>query len=274
MRRNYIAVVALIVASVWTTGANAQCADAVCNRSAHHWNFSNLVGGGWNVIVGMMQIGNVFKPMICAFDAGSGKFILSGSDSNNFQYATRQLSDDTSMCGTSAADKIQRIDRDTTCFNGRNPALVAGTLLPFSNASHVFRISGGAGNDTIDLRTNEVDGAHALCGGFGNDRIIGSAGPDYINGGHDHDFLWGSGGSDNVRGTTGGDVIHHFSDAFAPEGNDLLRGEAGVDCINARSGAHVAVGSSCGEDNDYDVNQQVDSCNLSTTDCCLVSDAC
>jgi Ca2+-binding RTX toxin-like protein len=276
MRPGTIVVIAvcLAVAGGWTARANAQCANATCNQAADHWSFTNLIAGGWDVKVGMMQSGGVFRPAICGWSAAVNKWILSGGDANGHQYATAQLADDTSLCGTSSADKIRITIANLTCYNGRNPAVIAGTLVPFSNNGHRLSISAGGGNDAIDLATDSVPGDHALCGGFGNDNIQGGSSAEYISGGHDHDSLYGGHGSDNVRGTTGQDVLNHLSDQFAPEGVDYLRGEDDADCINATSGSHVDSRSTCGSGGDFYRSTPVTSCETPTSNCCSVSLAC
>lgn len=260
----------LTVSGLAASRADAQCANATCNQAADHWNFNNLIAGPWNVQVGMMLSGGVYRPMICGWADALNKWILSGADSNQHQYATAQLADDTSLCGTTGADRIRIATTNVTCWNGRNPNIVAGTLLPFSNNGHRLSISGGDGNDVIDLAFDAVPGDHALCGGFGNDNIQGGINAEYVSGGHDHDMLYGGRGSDNVRGTTGQDVLNHI----AGDGTDYLRGEDDIDCLNAPTASQVDPASSCGTGSDFYRGQRLTSCETLTNSCCAVTDAC
>jgi hypothetical protein len=85
----------------------------------------------------------------------------------------------------------------------------------------------GAG--LIDVRTGDFAGGvrRPLSGGTGNDRIIGSGGPDVLDGAGGADALIGGGGEDILTGAAGRDRL---SGGAAP---DALYGGGGRDKLNA-----------------------------------------
>src|SRR5881227_2041087 len=78
--------------------------------------------------------------------------------------------------------------------------------------------------------------AHAVVrdGGFGNDRLTGTRGPDRLAGGSGNDVLRGDDGDDRLDGGTGNDrVAGGPGDDWLDggDGDDVVRGQAGDDFI-------------------------------------------
>jgi len=91
-----------------------------------------------------------------------------------------------------------------------------------------------------------------LCGGAGNDRIFGSAGPDHINGGDGDDSLEGWRGADVVQGNAGNDRLDEGSEASQDRANDILRAGGGNDTVIVGWGKDKAYGDA-GTDKLYDL---------------------
>jgi Ca2+-binding RTX toxin-like protein len=85
------------------------------------------------------------------------------------------------------------------------------------------------GGGLIDVRTGDFAGGvrRPLSGGTGNDRIIGSGGPDVLDGAGGADALIGGGGEDILTGAAGRDRL---AGGAAP---DALYGGSGRDKLNA-----------------------------------------
>jgi hemolysin type calcium-binding protein len=85
------------------------------------------------------------------------------------------------------------------------------------------------GTGLIDVRTGDLAGGvrRPLSGGTGNDRIIGSGGPDVLDGAGGADALIGGGGEDILTGAAGRDRL---TGGAAP---DALYGGGGRDKLNA-----------------------------------------
>jgi cyclophilin family peptidyl-prolyl cis-trans isomerase/Ca2+-binding RTX toxin-like protein len=97
-------------------------------------------------------------------------------------------------------------------------------------ASYPPTLNGGGGNDLligsnfIDLLRGQ-DGNDTLIGGGGNDILQGGAGDDQIVGGIDNDGLSGGSGNDTLLGGLGEDTL------FGGSGDDSIRGEDGADTL-------------------------------------------
>jgi Ca2+-binding RTX toxin-like protein len=87
-------------------------------------------------------------------------------------------------------------------------------------------------------------------GGPGNDRLVGTSGPDNLNGGSGNDVLLGLGGSDNLNGGSGNDRV------TGGAGVDKINGGSGNDRIFARDGERDAV--NCGTGNDSAATDAID----------------
>ena len=123
---------------------------------------------------------------------------------------------------------------------------------PFiTSALQIIDVTGGVGDDLIDIRGSGVSGgtvfgAHAALrasGGAGNDTIVGSFGKDRIRGGDDivygqfgADILMGDMGSDLLDGDDGNDQL------LGAGGDDTLKGGAGDDSLTGNSGNNVLEG--------------------------------
>ena len=81
-------------------------------------------------------------------------------------------------------------------------------------------LSGGAGNDTLNVISGQGDG------GDGNDSLVGSAGAQTLSGGAGNDKLEGFAGDDSLDGGDGNDI---FVGDAGLDGNDTINGGAGYD---------------------------------------------
>jgi hypothetical protein len=99
------------------------------------------------------------------------------------------------------------------------------------------------GTGLIDVRTGDFAGGvrRPLSGGTGNDRIIGSGGPDVLDGAGGIDALIGTGGEDILTGAGGRDRLNGGA---AP---DVLYGGGGRDKLNG-GGAKDGCGGGGGRD--------------------------
>jgi Ca2+-binding RTX toxin-like protein len=118
-------------------------------------------------------------------------------------------------------------------------------------------LCGGPGNDTIlgmggDDYIEGWGGTDTLEGGPDNDTIFGAAGvtedadndgTDVITGGPGNDVLWGWDGSDDIRGGIGDDTIYGDSSAALALGDgDIIDGGEGIDTIYGAEGTDTIEG--------------------------------
>lgn len=103
-------------------------------------------------------------------------------------------------------------------------------------ASYPSTLSGGGGNDLLigssfmNLLRGQ-DGNDTLIGGDGHDFLQGGAGNDQLDGGSGTDGLSGGSGDDSIVGGLGNDT------AFGGSGNDSIRGESGADTLFGGAGS-------------------------------------
>ena len=112
-------------------------------------------------------------------------------------------------------------------------------------------VTGSEGADDLAGPTKPVEGALAIDGRGGNDRLFsrsptetsvsGGAGDDELIGGPAKERLDGGAGDDRVSGSGGDDVI------AGGDGDDQLDGNDGRDVITAGDGADTAVGGKGGD---------------------------
>jgi Ca2+-binding RTX toxin-like protein len=105
----------------------------------------------------------------------------------------------------------------------------------------IDRINGGGGNDTI-LGGN---GSDKLAGGPGDDRLEGEKGSDELDGGPGRDFLYGGKGNDRLYGGSGDDTIDAAQGddfLYGGGGNDTLIGGNGVDTLQGQAGDDILRG--------------------------------
>ncbi|MBD2530845.1 hypothetical protein H6G97_15170 [Nostoc flagelliforme FACHB-838] len=116
-----------------------------------------------------------------------------------------------------------------------NDRLFVGNLVhQFSEVERV-KLTGTAGNDTINASQALLLDRTDLFGGAGNDTIIGSRGLDQINGGDGNDSIVGGAGFNFLRGNNGNDTLIGGNDnnnLNGGEGNDFLQGGAGRDSFS------------------------------------------
>jgi Ca2+-binding RTX toxin-like protein len=259
-----------LLGAAWFGGASAaqaQCA-ASCNQSAHHWNLgATAAADDW--YVGMVFVNNKYLPARCSRVASPNQLAVDF----NFEYPTKQLTANASLCMGGGADRWTFIEGPVTCLS----ANVRVTLHPIDLNGRRLTISGESGNDTMTIGLgmgfSGGVGQHAMCGGTGNDRLFGGYDKQLIFGGADHDYMGGDRQDDEVRAGAGQDVILHPSQ----EGTDLLVGEGGEDCMYVNGPTQA--GSTCtaefGVANFYQDNgQSIAWCDWSTPNCCALSPAC
>jgi Ca2+-binding RTX toxin-like protein len=173
---------------------------------------------------------------------GSGKDRLFGEAGNDKVFGQGGSGDrisggegDDTLNGGSGKDRInESADADITLTNATMTGLGNDVLSALERAF----ITGGAGDNVIDVSGFNSDRQITVRGEAGNDVLIGSAGADNLTGGDGDDTLSGNGGDDILRGSAGNDSLDGGS------GNDGLSGGAGGDDITAGSGNDTAYGGS------------------------------
>jgi Ca2+-binding RTX toxin-like protein len=125
-----------------------------------------------------------------------------------------------------------------------NMLLAATTLTGPGNDTHSdferARLTGGAGNNTLDARAATMP--VTLYGGHGNDTLHGSNFDDTLMGGYGNDTLFGWGGHDSMNAEDGNDWM------MGGEGNDTMGGGAGIDTLYGSGGDDYLLG---GQGDDY-----------------------
>ena len=96
------------------------------------------------------------------------------------------------------------------------------------------RLAGASGRDTVDGGNGDDNvtggsGNDTVRGGAGNDQLFGNSGNDSLQGGDGNDLLDAGSGNDRVAGGNGDDTLREGS---APNGADLLQGDAGNDTVD------------------------------------------
>ncbi len=173
---------------------------------------------------------------------GSGKDRLFGEAGNDKVFGQGGTGDrisggegDDTLNGGSGKDRINETgDADITLTNAAMTGLGNDVLIAIERAF----LTGGAGDNVLDVSAFNSDRPVTLQGGAGNDVLIGSAGADNLTGGDGDDTLNGNDGDDILRGSAGNDVLD------GGNGNDGLSGGADGDDITAGSGNDTAYGGS------------------------------
>lgn len=185
---------------------------------------------------------------------GSGKDFLFGDAGNDKVFGqggtgdriSGGLGDDT-LHGGGGADRIEETaDADLTLTN----TSMTGIGNDVIRAIERVMLTGGDGNNTIDVSGFSSDRQITVRGGAGNDLLIGSDGADNLTGGDGDDTLNGNGGDDILRGSAGADSLNGGDGAdgiSGGSGNDNINAGAGNDTVYAGSGMDVVQG---GDDND------------------------
>jgi VCBS repeat-containing protein len=109
-------------------------------------------------------------------------------------------------------------------YSGHNSSLtLVSTAQGIDSTARIINlevINAGAGNDIVDLTSNNFVLAEAIVinGEAGNDHLWGSNGDDTINGGTGNDTLFGGAGNDTLIGGTGQDTFQFT----ATSGSDII----------------------------------------------------
>ncbi len=131
-----------------------------------------------------------------------------------------------------------------------------GDTVTATDATIMFTVSGGAGNDLI--RTGS--GFDSISGGDGNDDIFTGPGSDYAIGNSGNDLIYGNEGDDTLTGSAGKDTMYGGDgndrvagtgspdQIFGEGGDDRLYGDDGDDRLDGGGGKDRLYG---GENNDY-----------------------
>ena len=115
--------------------------------------------------------------------------------------------------------------------------------------TNVTQISGGVGNDVLDLTSTRFTyGAVTLDGGAGNDSLLGNSGADRLFGQSGHDRLKGYGGNDYLSGGLNNDHL------YGGRGNDKLIGGSGHDYLYGQFGKDALSGGSGNDRFVFDVS--------------------
>jgi Ca2+-binding RTX toxin-like protein len=150
---------------------------------------------------------------LMSVDILDGFLVVEGSD---FSDSIRVAQRGDTLCVTAS----NAFGRFRECFSVEDVS--SGTVVVYGND----------GNDRINLSSLKLDSV--VDGGFGDDRITGGRGQDYLfghygddvlSGGAGDDYLDGEFGDDSVRGGSGDDVI------LGGLGEDTLRGDSGDDLL-------------------------------------------
>jgi Ca2+-binding RTX toxin-like protein len=125
-----------------------------------------------------------------------------------------------------------------------------------ADASIMFTVSGGDGNDTIFTGSAN----DSIGGGNGADSINAGGGSDYVIGNSDNDIVYGGSGDDTLTGSAGKDIMYGGDGndrvagtgspdrIFGEGGDDRLYGDDGDDRLDGGGGKDRLYG---GEGNDY-----------------------
>lgn len=180
---------------------------------------------------------------------GSGKDRLFGDDGNDKVFGqggsgdrlSGGLGDDT-LHGGGGADRIDESgDADLTLTNTSLTGLGTDVLRSIERAM----LTGGEGDNTIDVSGFSSDRQITVRGAAGNDSIIGSVGADNLTGGDGDDTINGNDGNDILRGSAGNDVLNGGDGADGISGgadNDDITAGNGNDIVYAGSGMDIVRG--------------------------------
>ena len=182
---------------------------------------------------------------------GAGKDDLSGGNGNDRVDGGGSSNDslrggagnDTFTGGTGADFIIESADVNWLITKTTTLTQLTGLGTDRVLETEVLQLTGGAGNNTIDVR-QWTFGAVTLDGGAGNDALFGTTFNDFLNGnlgndtitaGDGNDSLLGGAGSDSLIGGNGNDRLLGQDDSgdrlLGGVGNDTLDGGAGDDMI-------------------------------------------
>lgn len=148
--------------------------------------------------------------------------------------ATATIDADVTVLDTievSGAGRLTVTSAETTVTTFDASENTGGVSWTSGNLAAAATVSGGAGNDTLNL--GAVAGTSVVLtidAGAGNDIVTAGAGNDVINGGEGNDIITGNAGNDTINGGAGNDVI------TGGVGADAITGGAGNDQINYVSG--------------------------------------
>ncbi|MBW4456527.1 MAG: calcium-binding protein [Nostoc indistinguendum CM1-VF10] len=167
--------------------------------------------------------------------SGTGNNLVNGGTGNDILIAQNgnfpSIGDvgDT-LIGGAGNDEL-RVEGASNYVLTNNQLLVGNLTHKFSEVERV-KLTGTAGNDTINASQALLSDRTDLFGREGNDTIIGSSGLDQINGGDGNDSIVGGAGFNFLRGNNGNDTLIGGNDnnnLNGAQGNDILQGGSGRD---------------------------------------------
>ncbi|MFN6568296.1 calcium-binding protein [Dendronalium sp. ChiSLP03b] len=134
------------------------------------------------------------------------------------------------LIGGAGNDEL-RVEGASNYFLTNDRLFVGNLVHQFSEVERV-KLTGTAGNDTINASQALLSDRTDISGGAGNDTITGSRGLDQIYGGDGNDSIVGGAGFNFLRGNNGNDTLIGGNDGNSfngGAGNDLLQGGTGRD---------------------------------------------
>ncbi|MBD2559429.1 MULTISPECIES: calcium-binding protein [Nostoc] len=162
-------------------------------------------------------------------NGGAGKDILIAQNGNS--PGLGDVGD--TLIGGADNDEL-RVEGASNYFLTNDRLFVGSLVHQFSEVERV-KLTGTAGNDTINASQALLSDRTDLFGGAGNDTIIGSSGLDQINGGDGNDSIVGGAGFNFLRGNNGNDTLIGGNDNNnfnGGEGSDFLQGGTGRDSFS------------------------------------------
>lgn len=174
--------------------------------------------------------------------------LTGGSQSDYFRLVHQGSPTMLRIDGGDGLNTVELLADANMSFTAFNSYSAGQRLLVNNSAGHqetamrnvyALRLSGGAGNNTIDA--SNYRGEATIYGAGGNDVLIAAAGSSSLYGDGGNDRLYGSTWNDTLRGGQGNDLL------VGNDGYDTLYGDDGLDVLTGDYGADTLLGGD-GED--------------------------
>lgn len=222
---NYSSAIANFVVEILNT-VTARITDVVGSFGVDTLsNFENFVFGGVTYNWTQFQAFNSTPATI------TSQFLFSGTSytHTSSSYTTTTLTA-TQMNYSGGSGNMVSIARDVS-------GLTVNLLSP--SAPGALKLTGSAGNDTINITGSHANFALTFLGRDGDDDVTVAA---TITG---NDTLWGEGGNDTLRAGNGDDILYGgagIDTLYGQNGNDRLYGGTEVDTLYGGDGNDVLFG--------------------------------